>query len=70
MNNLVLALTLASVFATLVVAIGQVNKWNAVAYLYGAAATIAGSLLISFGLMEYVRTFTARLRASITGEPR
>jgi hypothetical protein len=70
MNNLVLALTLASVFATLIVAIGQVNKWSAEEYLYGAASTIIGSLLVSFGLMEYLRNLTARLKSFTAGRRR
>ncbi|GAA3939261.1 hypothetical protein GCM10023085_20920 [Actinomadura viridis] len=67
MNNLVLALTLSSVFATLVVAAGEADKWKAQSYLYGAVGTVVGSLLISFCALGPLRKISSRIWSWVAG---
>jgi hypothetical protein len=70
MNNLVLALTLASVLAATIVAIGQLYRWGAVQYFYGAAATIGASLVIGFGFFGPLRWFAGRIRSLVVNRKR
>jgi len=60
MNNMVLALTLSSVLATILAAVGQGRDWGLATYLWVAVGTLTIALGISLGVLEPTRRGIAR----------